>query len=112
MTFSEFESAYFNFDIAFQRLLEDLSLLDTFSMDTVEVSFEDKLVQLNWRDSHKIFEVTDVAQKVSKLQELLPQAQEFHTQLLGGSYHKLSPTQKQDTINWLVNKLNFIFMEG
>ena len=112
MTFSEFENAYYNFDIVFQHLLEDLYILDTFSLDTVDVDFEDQKIKLNWRDAHQVFDVTNIPQKIVTLKELLPQAKKFHLQVTGGTPYTLTSTQKQLTINWLADQLTYIFMEG
>lgn len=112
MTFSEFESAYYDFDIVFQNVLEDLRILDTFSLDTVEVDFDAQKIKLNWRDAHIVFEVNNVTQKVELLQALLTPARKFQLSVSHGSHQKLNEDQKLKTISWLTNQLRYIFMEG
>lgn len=51
----DFEDRYFDFDIAFQNLLESYSLMDTLTLDAVKPNFSTQTIKFNWREMHKVY---------------------------------------------------------
>jgi hypothetical protein len=49
-----FEDNYFDFDIAFQDLLEYNGLMDTLTMDTVKPNFDINKIKFNWREMGQV----------------------------------------------------------
>lgn len=59
MTTSDFESAYFEFDILFQEILEELQIMDTYSMDAVTADFKKRVVIFDWRYLNDVVEISE-----------------------------------------------------
>ena len=54
---SDFELAYFDFEIAFQNILESAGLFDTWSEDSVEPEYDSRKAGVNWKGIDQKFDL-------------------------------------------------------
>ena len=109
MLATEFESLYFELDIIFQEILEELHIFDTFSMDTFDLDWMTQTVTFNWRGLRNPIEILGPSLKLyikgfKRIKNNL-----YPRSLLGEEYGcRISRKTKKEIVQWLVNEIERI----
>lgn len=107
MTSADFESLYFEFDILFQEILEELHIMDTYSMDSVEVNFENQTITFNWRHLNEPIEISGgyIYKYLDTFRRTKEEVEIFKESLESPILNKET---KKKAIFWLVESLDIV----